>query len=53
MLFISRDACSNSVAKLLCACFCCMAQLFRNTLQMGYRTDVPVQGEVSRHLGEC
>ena len=34
--FISRDTCSDSIAKLFCACFCGgIAQLSRDTLQNG------------------
>ena len=44
ILFISRDSCSDSVAKLFCACF--FNGVSHNYLalrcKMGYRADVPV-----------
>ena len=43
ILFISRDTCSDSIAKLFRACFRGgIAQLSRDMLQSGYRRDVPV-----------
>ena len=44
ILSISRDTCSDSIAKLFCACFFWgVAQVLCDMLQnRGYRTDVPV-----------
>ena len=43
ILFISRDTCSDSIAKLFRACFCGVSHNFRAICcKMGYRTDVPV-----------
>ena len=43
MRFISRDACSDSIAKHVRACFHGgIAQLSSDMVQMGYCTDVPV-----------
>ena len=60
-LFISRDACSNSIAKLFCACFYGISQNYRAVpCKMAYRTAVPARNEVPRGgggyrtiLGEC
>ena len=43
ILFISRDACSDSIAKLVRACFYGVSHNYRAICcKMGYRTDVPV-----------
>ena len=43
ILFISRDTCSDSIAKLLRACFCGVSHKYRAICcKMGYRTDVSV-----------
>ena len=43
ILFISRDTCSDSIAKLFRACFCGVSHNDRAICcKMGYRTDVPV-----------
>ena len=43
MLFISRNTCSNSAAKLFRACFYGVSQNYRAIRRkMGYRTDVSV-----------
>ena len=43
ILFISRDTCSDSIAKLFRACFCGVSHNYRAICcKMGYRTDVPV-----------
>ena len=43
ILFISRDTCSDSIAKLFRACFYGVSHNYRAILcKMGYRTDVPV-----------
>ena len=43
ILFISRDTCSDSIAKLLRACFCAVSHNYRAICcKMGYRTGVPV-----------
>ena len=44
ILFISRDICSDSIAKLFRACFNGVSHNYRAIRsKMGYRTDVPVQ----------
>ena len=43
-LFISRDACSDRIAKLFGACVCGISHNYRAICcKMGYRTDVPVK----------
>ena len=45
ILFISRDTCSDSIAKLLKfrACFCGVSHIYRAIrCKTGYRTDMPV-----------
>ena len=43
ILFISRDPCSDSIAKRFCACFCGVSHNYRAICcKMGYRIDVPV-----------
>ena len=43
ILFISRDPCSDSIAKLFCACFYGVSHNYRAIRStMGYRTDVSV-----------
>ena len=43
ILSISRDTCSDSIAKLFRACFCGVSHNYRAICcKMGYRTDVPV-----------
>ena len=43
ILFISRDTCSDSIAKLSRACFHGVSHNYRAIrCKMGYRTDVPV-----------
>ena len=43
ILFISRDTCSDSIAKLVRACFCGVSDNYRAICcKMRYRTDVPV-----------
>ena len=43
ILFISRDTCSNNIAKLFYACFCGVSHDYRvMRYKMGNRTDVPV-----------
>ena len=43
ILFISRDTCSDSIAKLFRACFCGVSHNYRAIrCKMGYRTDVSV-----------
>ena len=43
ILFISRDTCSDSIAKLFRACFCGISHNYRAICcKMGYHTDVPV-----------
>ena len=43
ILFISRDTCSDSIAKLFRACFHGVSHNYRAICcKMGYRTDVPV-----------
>ena len=43
ILFISRDACSDSIAKLFRACFYGISHTYRAIrCKMGYRTSVPV-----------
>ena len=43
ILFISSDTCSDSIAKLFCACFYGVSHNYRAICcKMGYRTDVPV-----------
>ena len=43
ILFISRDACSDSIAKLFRACFHGVSHNYRAIrCKMGYRTDAPV-----------
>ena len=43
ILFISRDTCSDSIAKLFRACFCGVSHNYRAIrCKMGYRTDAPV-----------
>ena len=43
ILFISRDTCSDSIAKLFRACFNGVSHNYRAIrCKMGYRTDVPV-----------
>ena len=60
ILFISRDTCSDSIAKLFRACFCGVSHNYRAfPCKMGYRTDVPVTVKLSTKggyrtiLGEC
>ena len=61
MLFISRDACMDSIAKLFRACFCggggCIAQLSRDVAkrciaQMCLCETKHQEGGVSHHFGE-
>ena len=43
ILFISRDTCSDSIAKIFRACFCGVSHNYRAIrCKMGYRTDVSV-----------
>ena len=43
ILFISRDTCSDSIAKVFRACFHVVSHNYRAIrCKMGYRTDVPV-----------
>ena len=43
ILFISRDTCSDSIAKLFRTCFCVVSHDYRAIrCKMGYRTDVSV-----------
>ena len=43
ILFISRDTCNDSIAKIFRACFCGVSHNYRAICcKMGYRTDVPV-----------
>ena len=50
MLFILRDACSNSIAKLFRAYFCGVLHNYRAIrCKMGYRTDVPVLSAPKSH----
>ena len=43
ILFISRDTCSDSIAKIFRACFCGVSHKYRAICcKMGYRTDVPL-----------
>ena len=43
ILFISRDTCSDSIAKLFRACFYGVSHNYRAICcKMGYRTDVPL-----------
>ena len=43
ILFISRDTCSDSIAKLSRACFCGVSHNYRAIrCKMGYRMDVSV-----------
>ena len=49
ILFILRDACSDSIAKLFRACFYGVSHNYRAICcKMGYRTDVPMWNEVPR-----
>ena len=49
ILFISRNTCSDSIAKLFRACFCVVSHNYRAIrCKMGYRTDVPVRNHVPR-----
>ena len=58
ILFISRDTCSDSIAKLFCACFLWgIAQLSRDMLQNGVShrcafVKLSTKGGVSHHIGE-
>ena len=56
MLFISRDTCSDTIAKLFRTCFYRVSHTFRAICcKMGYRTDVlcetKYQWGVSHHVG--
>ena len=52
ILFISRDTCSDSIAKLFRACFYGVSHNYRAICcKTGYRTDVPVQNKVLRGGG--
>ena len=43
ILFVSRDTCGDSIAKLFRACFCGLSHNYRAICcKMGYRTDVPM-----------
>ena len=43
ILFLSRNTCRDSIAKLFRACFCGVSRNYRAIrCKMGYRTDVPV-----------
>ena len=43
ILFISRDTCSDSIAKFVRTCSCGVSHIYRAICcKMGYRTDVPV-----------
>ena len=58
IFLISRDPCSDSIAKLFCACFNGGTALIAPYVaKMGYRTDVPVKlsarGGYRTILGEC
>ena len=59
ILFISRDTCSDSIAKLFCACFLWgIAQLSHDTLQKGVShgcacVKLSTKGGYRTILGEC
>ena len=57
ILFISRDTCHDSIAKLFRACFYGVSHDYRAIrCKMGYRTDVPVKSQGVGYrttLGEC